>query len=39
MWIQPTAGAKAGERILQLLAEAPEGAPLERFLPDPTDIP
>ena len=26
--------AEARERILQLLAEAPEGAPLERFLPD-----
>jgi hypothetical protein len=31
--------AEARERILQLLAEAPEGAPLERFLPDPADLP
>jgi segregation and condensation protein A len=31
--------AEARERILQLLAEAPEGASLERFLPDPLDIP
>jgi segregation and condensation protein A len=31
--------AEARERILRRLAEAPEGALLERFLPDPTDIP
>ena len=31
--------AEARERILRRLAEAPDGAPLERFLPDPTDIP
>jgi segregation and condensation protein A len=31
--------AEARERILQRLAEAPEGASLERFLPDPPDIP
>jgi segregation and condensation protein A len=31
--------AEARERILRLLAAAPEGASLERFLPDPTDLP
>ena len=31
--------AEARERILRLLAAAPEGASLERFLPDPAEIP
>ena len=31
--------AEARDRILRLLAAAPDGGSLERFLPDPTDIP
>jgi segregation and condensation protein A len=31
--------AEARDRIRRLLAETPEGAPLERFLPDPTGHP
>jgi hypothetical protein len=30
--------AEARARILRLLAETPEGAPLARFLPDPAEI-